>query len=201
MVHFHISARLSSLSGSTHSWVVSYYVSLTFYYRNETPPQPMPFPFPLDIDFLILPGHLFCGMSRLFLGMCNNFLMVSFNLSLCPLCFLWSGNLVWRLDSIQVPCFWQQCFLVDAVYFALEHVRKRKVWFHCPVWASLITWLRWCPPYLSFAKGHFTLCMVSKQSVGWHLGTSCFPTGFPVGLASIPVRTRYYIGVWKMVIF
>lgn len=27
--------------------------------------------------------------------------------------------------------------------------------------------------------------MVSRQSMGWHFGTSCFPTASPVGLASI----------------
>lgn len=49
---------------------------------------------------------------------------------------------------------------------------------------SLITWLRWCLPHLSFIKGHFPPFMISRQSVGWRFGTSCFPTASPVGLAS-----------------
>lgn len=66
-----------------------------------------------------------------------------------------------RVGSIQVPRFWQEHTLVDAVRFALEHVSRQKLCFFCCRWAGLITWLRWYLPYSFFIKGHFFLFMVN----------------------------------------
>lgn len=78
----------------------------------------------------------------------------------------------WRLDSIQIPHIWQECFLVDVVCFELEHIRRQKVWFSCHEWAvwSLVEGSV-CHIY-PLQRDIPSPCMLSKQSMGWHFDTS-----------------------------
>lgn len=133
-----------------------------------------------------------------YFGVSNNFLMVLFILSLCPLYFLWSGN--WVLEA------W---FDSDSTYFCRN-----------------ASWLMWCAlnwstsgdrrsgfpvmsgqfdPLLKAVSAIFILCKETSLLPVWLVNnpwddTLTHPILWQHPMV-IPVWTSYYIGVWKMVIF